>query len=807
MFPHHESLFPPQQEVLDYGFLVTGFNCLLNMATGSGKTYLAEMAIASCLAAGYRAVYVTPLRALAEEKWRAWRDRFSEPVGIFTGDYLADGTNRFPVSYQEARLMIMTPERLDAVLRHWRSHWHWIPDVDLVVIDEFHLVGDPGRGPRLEGSITRLRRTNPFARILGLSATMSNVEQLADWLDGVYYSSTWRQVPLNLRVVRYRSANEKLPKLITEVRSCVDQGGYSLIFVNSRSRAQQVAAALCQAGIRSQHHHAGLDPEARRSIENSFRNGELQALVATSTLEMGLNLPARQVIVFDYYTFNGYTFCPLSVTSFMQRAGRAGRPGLDSRGEAILFAPTWAGNLKNYLEGRCEPVLSGLTASRSLAEQILIEVFAGYSLTRTDLEEGFLPLTLLKLQHPNATTTTVVNQLIAADMLEERRPDEGDQPRCLRVTPLGKLSVKLMLSPATVRLIRDLQPCDEHATPFDLLFIACLTEDCQPVLPANFEDLDALSAMLEDEPSSILELSLQELRRRSPEVGYPLRVLAAIKMACLCLGLIRGQDPEALAEQGHVYVADLTMLQESVVRILDGMAAVYGLLTRHREDDESTPEEADPPLLVRQCREVAQMLRYRLDEEGVTLTRIPGVGGSTARQLIAYGYRSLQDVALADPARLLSIPGIGKVKAHRIVTGALEAIKREDLPVFATPTQSPRSGIRPRTTKICPYRLRRSLELNVRPGPGERFYVTGGTEGHEVRRTKDGFLCDCPDFTTRQQPCKHILAVRRTLGDREITRLTNLLRENQRLPLRVAWPNLWFGLRQQETYVKEGVVP
>ena len=240
-------------------------------------------------------MYLAPLRALAGELRARWQTQLSSyPVGIFTGDY---SNGKYPVSFQDARLMVMTPERLDFCVRHWRSHWNWIPEVDLIVVDEFHLLGEGLRGARLEGTLLRWQKLNPFTRILGLSATLGNREELADWLDGVEYQTTWRPVPLTWRIVRYRKAEEKPTKLTGVLHECVSQGGKSLVFVQSRRRAEQLAAFLNKQNLRAAYHHAGLGHDKRQSIENGFRNHQLDVLIATATLEMGLNLPVRQVVL------------------------------------------------------------------------------------------------------------------------------------------------------------------------------------------------------------------------------------------------------------------------------------------------------------------------------------------------------------------------------------------------------------------------------------------------------------------------------------------------------------------------------
>src|SRR5436305_324169 len=131
------SLTPPQREVVGCGLLTSGFDCVLQMPTGSGKTWLAEHAIGCTLSAGRRAVYLSPLRALAAELGERWRGRFApHPVGVFTGDH-GPARGASAASFRQARLLVMTPERLDACTRCWRAHWGWLPEVDLVVVDEF----------------------------------------------------------------------------------------------------------------------------------------------------------------------------------------------------------------------------------------------------------------------------------------------------------------------------------------------------------------------------------------------------------------------------------------------------------------------------------------------------------------------------------------------------------------------------------------------------------------------------------------------------------------------------------------------
>jgi len=429
------ELNPAQKEVVDRGLLTNGFNCVLQMPTGAGKTWLAEQAILATLRNGRRTVYLTPLRALANELVDRWRIRFGEyEVGVFTGEF---GKHKaYPVPFERARLLVMTPERLDFCTRNWRSHWGWIPDVDLLVVDELHLLGDRGRGPRLEGAILRMQRLNPFLQILGLSATLGNRAELAEWLSGIHFGSDWRPIPITWKCARFQRAMDKPRILQEEVQRCVAGNGQSLVFVQSRRRAEALAAELAKSGLSAGHHHAGLDSNERKRIEHEYRSGVLRILVSTGTLEMGLNLPARQVVLYDLQRFDGVEFVPLSTNTVWQRAGRAGRRGLDDQGEVVLIAPSWDRTAEKYVRGQFDRVLSGLSSPHSLSEQILAEVSSGLSRTRPQLGRA-LGLSLAAHQHRIPNIDKTAGEMVKAGMLVETSKDEVCVRPILKATRLG----------------------------------------------------------------------------------------------------------------------------------------------------------------------------------------------------------------------------------------------------------------------------------------------------------------------------------------------------------------------------------
>lgn len=750
-----------QQTILDSGLLTIGFNCVLQMPTGSGKTWLAEQAIENVLLQNQRAIYLTPLRALASELGERWHQRFApRAVGIFTGDYKTQA-----MSYQRSQLLIMTPEKLDACTRSWHSHWHWLPDVDLIVVDELHLLGDPHRGARLEGTLMRLIRLNPFVRILGLSATLGNRQELADWLNGVEYGSNRRPIPLSWQVLRYKRAQEKPELLLREAQRTVEAGGQTLVFVQSRRRAEALAESLKDSGLRAAHHHAGLDHTVRKQVETAFRSGDVSVLVATATLEMGLNLPVRQVILYDLQVFDGVDFMPLPVNSVWQRAGRAGRPGLDIWGEVVLIAPKWAGQAEHYAKGQFEAIRSGLSQVNRLAEQVIAEVASGLCRTQAQLEHVFAQ-SLAAKQHRLASVSQTIGAMLQAEMLQETE-FEG-QPR-LRATRLGYVAVRHMLSPQTVLLFKQILETGHELSFLDLLMVAASSTDCQPLIPVDFEALEDLSQGLAQEPSTLLSVPCEELVGLLKANGK--RLLAIFHTALIARTWTRIGETSQVADEHGCYAFEVERLRESMERLLMAMVEIATAVAQANSPD------PDWVPLSEKVKILAHMMSRGLDEQTVTLTLVPGIGSKMARQLQQANIADIEDLALADPNQLTELPGIGEKRAGQWVEAAEGMVDchssayryRESLPVGkVTGTHWP--------SDVEPYRLRRALDLKVQGQDGGVYRITGGLDPHRVKLASGQFRCDCPDFS-KGHLCKHILAVRLFRGDQQLKELVAALSE------------------------------
>ena len=752
-----DDLNPAQRAVIDHGLLDSGFDVVLQMPTGAGKTWLAEHAIARQLARGYRAIYLTPLRALAREVASRWKVLFGDVVGVFTGEM----TGRSQEAFVNARVLVMTPERLDACTRAWRSHWSWIPDASLVVVDEVHLLGDARRGARLEGALLRFRRLNPFARLLCLSATLGNRDEIAAWLGGVGFASDWRPVPVSWHRLTYRRATEKPGLLASCVASCARAGGQSLVFVQSRRRAETLASSLRTAGLAAGHHHAGMDAPARRALEDGFRDGTIRTLVSTGTLEMGVNLPARQVVLYDLQRFDGEDFVPLGINAAWQRAGRAGRRGLDPHGEVVLFVPAWDRSIPNYESGAFEPVTSGFANPAAVAEQVLAEVGSGLARTRAQLARA-LAGSLASSQGVLPALEPVIDSLLANGLLDERTGANA----ALTVTRRGRVAVRQLLQPATVlQMARAIARDDaSNLTLLDFLLLAVATDDCEARIPVNFEDVDDLATDLAAERSWLLRAGPGEVRASLGPGGR--RILSILKTAVVARAWTRSGDAASVADQHGCYPFEVVRIAEAAGRILAAATSLARVTVPSAVDDGVAPAlDARGPGIASvadRLHALGAMVQHGIDEGIVTLTFVPGIGGLHARRLRQAGIADLEDLALASPSDLAGAPGISVKRATEWISVATDLVRRWS--ASSLRDTGPRVAVTGGANHDDPlrdadqYRIRRARDLVVRPRPGG-YDVSGGLEPHRVERSARGdFACDCLDFAGGHQ-CKHVLAV------------------------------------------------
>jgi helicase len=238
-------------------------------------------------------------------------------VERLSGEHVTD-TDTDTASARQADLWVATTEKFEAICRAG-SLRDTLAAVDVLVVDEIHLLGDPVRGPMLEALLSRMRGTDSPVRIVGLSATAANADQVAQWLGGRLVTTTWRpssltwQLPMVSANEDRRSREAHRTRVATAItQQATQDSGSVLVFCGNKRGVRATALAIAKArgaDVR------GIDPddlsrvhqicktrriglhykdwEHKREAERAFRARELDVLVATSTLAAGVNLPAR----------------------------------------------------------------------------------------------------------------------------------------------------------------------------------------------------------------------------------------------------------------------------------------------------------------------------------------------------------------------------------------------------------------------------------------------------------------------------------------------------------------------------------
>lgn len=185
-----DELRPSQEKAIQSG-LFDKKNLLVCTPTASGKTFVAELAfLNNILNDRGKTIYIVPLKALATEKYKEFSKRYKDiaNIGISIGN--TDSPEPYLDKYD---VIVTTSEKFDSLIRH---HTPWLNKVSTLIVDEIHLLNDSSRGPTLEIIITLLRQIIKNIHIIGLSATIGNPKELAEWLGAELVVDTWRPVEL-----------------------------------------------------------------------------------------------------------------------------------------------------------------------------------------------------------------------------------------------------------------------------------------------------------------------------------------------------------------------------------------------------------------------------------------------------------------------------------------------------------------------------------------------------------------------------------------------------------------------------------
>jgi len=676
----YKELYPPQAEAVERG-LLEGESMLLALATASGKTFLAELAMLKAALQAKRSLYIVPLRALASEKYDSFR-KFRDlgvSVGISTGDF-----DKRDERLGKNQIIIATSEKADSLMRNGAS---WVRDLTVLVVDEIHLLNDVGRGPTLEMTITKLRRLNPGLQVIGLSATVANSKELADWLDAELVSSEWRPISLREGIICQgrlvfsdgeATLETKKDEALALVKDTLSKAAQILIFENSRKNAEASATKLSlliqkEAALEAlsesilatgesetchrlascvsrgiAFHHAGLLPEQRKLVEQGFRDNKIKVIASTPTLAAGLNLPARRVLIKSYRRYEyGSGMVPIPVIEYRQMAGRAGRPGLDPYGESFLIAKNDAEALElmeHYIKGTPEEIWSKLASESALRTHMLSTITAGFAETEQELKE-FIATTFYAHQqdpwHLDVTLEKVLAFLADNDMIEDS--SEGD----LVPTRLGSLVSKLYIDPlSAVIMLENLQNKKEdnnkdsirnardqsmsRKRPSDLSLIHLITMTPDMVLLY----VQAADGWVEE----FIDQHQGELNDED-NYDYLLREAKTSAMLSDWIGEVR---EELISDRYRIGPGDIRRSAETAEWLMHSMAE----LSKHLDLG-----------ITFKAEQLALRIHYGAGQDLLALLNLKGIGRVRARKLYLSGITSIEKLKAADPVEIARLLG------------------------------------------------------------------------------------------------------------------------------------------------------
>jgi superfamily II RNA helicase len=407
-----------QLEAIDH--IRDGHSVMVAAPTSSGKTVVAEYALWRALERGSRAIYTTPIKALSNQKRADLEKLFPGQVGLLTGDRSEN---------PDAPIVVMTTEVLRNMLVEAHEDLNW---VTCVVFDEVHYLADEDRGTVWEEAIITCPE---HVQLVCLSATIANAEEIAGWISQIHrhlelVRHDERPVPLEhfyftqgrLHLARdeYGQRRAMFPResrhpapYPAEVVRALDEAALlpAIWFAFSRRAAEDAAGACAKAcrvdpGQREKNeraiawtletlppedralpqlsllvhllrhgvgfHHAGLLPPLKELVERLFSEGLLSVVCATDTLALGINMPARTVVISSLVRPMAGMLTP---NDFSQLTGRAGRRGIDLRGAAVMLPSRFYVFEEAYREV-CSPLQPVLSAFR-LRYSTLISAMEG----------------------------------------------------------------------------------------------------------------------------------------------------------------------------------------------------------------------------------------------------------------------------------------------------------------------------------------------------------------------------------------------------------------------------------------------
>lgn len=636
------------------------------------NTVCSEMYLAYEIAKRHgKGIYVGPLKALCKEKemdWSADTHHFHKVnTFIATGDYRF--TAKRIEEMDNSDLVVMTPEMLASRCRNHKSDKSkFLYEVGTVVFDESHLLTVPSRGDHIEVALMKLTDINPDIRIVLLSATMPNVDEICGWVskltgrDTYYLESDYRPCPLSIHYETYYDGDrlyddKELAKIGT---ACAIVEYYPddkfLVFTHTKRTGHKMVESLERYGIKAEFHNADLGLKDRLKLEERFKKDKsFRVLVATSTLAWGLNLPARRVIVTGIHR----GLQEVENYDIQQMIGRAGRPRYDPRGDAYILVPESEKDITiNKLKHK-PPIRSTLLDFvgkaenphyKTLAFHVVAEIHQGGVKTK----EGFHDWFKRSLAHyqDQAFDDTVMDRTLS--LLEQYKAIFTDEEGLYQCTAIGKIASMFYYSPFDVSDLK---------RNFKILFDEKRDHDDHTIsISLGNVDTHRWGIVNKWEREAIAQYQ----GKIEKMFGKDKFTASAIKIGCVYYNMLKGnfsnfkmsRELQVLqAVQGSLLVdLDRTM---QVLNAIDGMSAKWDKTGWFRL--------------------LGMRVRYGVEADLVELCQIPNVGVARAKKLKAKRIKTVDDFACYDAKTLAAVMGCGLKVAEEALAGAKDIQLKESI--------------------------------------------------------------------------------------------------------------------------------
>lgn len=679
------NLYPPQEKTVKAG-LLEGKSILVSAPTASGKTLIAILAIIRHLSEKRgKIVYLSPLKALASEKFNEFKKLGSVDIcknlkiQISTGDFDASEKN-----LGQNDILVLTNEKMDSIIRQGAE---WIDQISLVIADEVHLLGDDDRGPTLEIVLTKLKLLPKKPQILALSATVTNADEIADWLECKLVHSEWRPVPLSEGVydqgVVTMQDNKKY-EIQTSIKGpsvdlgldSLNNGGQAILFAETRTRSVSLAtktseavsktlnneeketlekisqkilddnehtelvktlASLIKNGVAF--HHAGLNSNCRDLIESEFRNKRIKILASTPTLAAGVNLPARRVVIASLTRYDAKygTNKPISILEYKQLCGRAGRPQYDKYGEAIIVGNSNGDEIFDYyINGTPEPISSKLTSDKALRMHLLSFVSTNPGIKRDDIVE-FFSKTLSGSQERKTTIKFHIQISLRYLESEDLVKQKGDR---YIATEFGKKTSTLYIDPLTAVLFRkSLERVSTKGHALGLLHLITISEDFFPKFSLRNKDYEFVGTMIENYADQLIE---------------PISEYDCNRSLLAMHAWINESSEIFLSDNFGIESGDMHRMAETADWLIH---ALYEIAKLEKKDE-----------ILTEIDSLRSRVVYGIKGELVDLVQIKGIGRVRARILFKNGIKTTEDLTKISVEKLAKMDKIGPLVAENIKT-------------------------------------------------------------------------------------------------------------------------------------------